>query len=378
MATDIPFYPYQFYFRCVEPVVTVIASCLAGMPSVYLSQLKYVFNAASAPISSPHSSYKNSTEVAVSLYQLANIYLVFALLGRALLKSSTTKRTCKVYLACFLFGDIGHIVTMHPLAEDGLLGAFSRIGEWNVAGWGMMGYLAVVMVIRVSFLLNVGMMGNNEGGKAKIGRSHAGGRASVSTDDDDNGSKMGDSNPVIYRIFFLYVEPISALVGAVFAALPARYLSTISPLKNAFASHTISIDYTPTTLLPAEVTVALLQLSNMYLMFGLIERFVLALSPSRKTWRAVLTCFLVADFGHLASMYPLGVGVFYNVSEWNAMAWGSVGFVYLGATMRTAYLLGIGLDDAGRLRSGDGVGSQSSLDGKGLTSSLGRKKGAGK
>lgn len=54
-------------------------------------------------------------------------------------------------------------------------------------------------------------------------------------------------------------------------------------------------------------------------------------------------CLLVADFGHLATMIPAGTEIFWNVSKWNAMAWGSVGFVYLGASLRLCFLAGVGL-----------------------------------
>lgn len=354
MATTIPFYPYQLFFRYVEPVVTIVASVLAGMPSLYLSQLKYVFDAASAPSNAPKAPPHVQTEVNVSLYQLSNLYLMFAILGPLLLRSSTNTKTWKAYLACFLFADIGHVATLYPLADGGLLDAFWRIDEWNYAGWGMIGYLAFVIVLRSAFLLEVGF------GRAKIGGSHDDIRSSSNIDVE----AMDDSTPILYKIFFLYLEPLSALTGAIFAAIPATYLSTLSPLKKMFSPNTISADYTPSTLLPAEVTVSLYQLSNMYLMFALIERFVLSSSSSRATWRAVLGSFLVADLGHLATMYPLGTGVYWRAWEWNAMGWGSVGVVYLGAAMRTAYLLGVRLD-----------GHVGHRGGKVVTTPLGRKKG---
>lgn len=42
-------------------------------------------------------------------------------------------------------------------------------------------------------------------------------------------------------------------------------------------------------------------------------------------------------------MHALGWPVYYEFWKWNAMYWGNLGFVYLGATMRTAFLLGLGL-----------------------------------
>jgi len=151
--------------------------------------------------------------------------------------------------------------------------------------------------------------------------------------------------PLIYRLFFLYIEPISALVGSYYAAgQPTQYLSYLSPTK-----------ITSTPIPPTETLITLYQLSNLYLLFALNEHFVLSSTRSLKTWRRLLLGLLIADFGHLATMWPLAVAVgkgavaegiwavFGNVWAWDAMEWGSVGFVYMGATMRICFLLGVGL-----------------------------------
>jgi hypothetical protein len=91
------------------------------------------------------------------------------------------------------------------------------------------------------------------------------------------------------------------------------------------------------------MSISLAQLANLYLLFALNEHLVLSSTPSIKTWRRLLSCLLLADFGHLATMIPLGSDVFTNVPRWNMMVWGSVGFVYLGATLRICFLAGLGL-----------------------------------
>jgi hypothetical protein len=135
-----------------------------------------------------------------------------------------------------------------------------------------------------------------------------------------------------YKIFFLYIEPISALAGAYYAAFqPADYLRDLS----------LGTPSTPT--LSTQVNMTLMQLANLYLLFALNEHLVLASTSSIKTWRRLLFGLLVADFGHLVTMAPLGAEVFWRVWEWNAMVWGSVGFVYLGASLRMCFLAGVGL-----------------------------------
>jgi hypothetical protein len=149
-------------------------------------------------------------------------------------------------------------------------------------------------------------------------------------------SMMGDVIPFPYRLFFLYVEPISALAGAYYAAIhPSEYLlDLVSPIQSDFSRAPLD---TPTSM-------TLFQLSNLYLLFALNEHLVLSSTSSLKTWRRLLFSLLVADFGHLATMIPAGTEIFGNVSKWNAMAWGSVGFVYLGASLRLCFLAGVGLE----------------------------------
>ncbi|KAI0650918.1 hypothetical protein C8Q79DRAFT_945670 [Trametes meyenii] len=146
--------------------------------------------------------------------------------------------------------------------------------------------------------------------------------------------------PFVYRLFFLYVEPVSAIVGAFYAGIkPTEYLAYLA--SSAAGAKLAQTPSTPTL-------ISLYQLSNLYLLFALNEHLVLSSTPSLRTWRTLLFGLLIADFGHLASMVPLAqekgfAEVFAYFWRWNAMEWGSVGFVYAGASMRTSFLLGVGL-----------------------------------
>ena len=51
-----------------------------------------------------------------------------------------------------------------------------------------------------------------------------------------------------------------------------------------------------------------------------------------KVWKTVLFGLLLADIGHLYSVRSLGLGIYYRAWSWNAMHWGNIGFVYLGAS----------------------------------------------
>jgi hypothetical protein len=141
--------------------------------------------------------------------------------------------------------------------------------------------------------------------------------------------------PAAYSWFFLFIEPISALVGA--------YYAHFKPLAYLQMTHAASSpSYTST--IPLSTNIVLTQLANLYLLFTINEALVLRSTSDLRVWRTVLLGLLIADFGHLYSVSALGPEVYWNVLKWNAMDWGNVGFVYTGATMRIAFLCGIGLN----------------------------------
>lgn len=140
--------------------------------------------------------------------------------------------------------------------------------------------------------------------------------------------------PLAYTLFFLHIEPISALVGAYFAYYQSSHY--------LYLTHAPSAPSTPTP--PKGTTIALAQLANLYLLFALNEALVLRASRERAVWRTLLFGLLVADLGHLWSVSGLGWRVYVEWWDWNEMMWGNIGFVYAGAAMRMAFLMGVGLD----------------------------------
>lgn len=145
----------------------------------------------------------------------------------------------------------------------------------------------------------------------------------------------GLSLPLAYGVFFLLVEPVSALVGAFYAHLRQHdYLAMTA--HHADAAHAA-------VPLPAATSVALSQLANLYLLFALNEALVLRATADLRVWKTLLFGLLVADLGHLYALRPLGPAVYWGVRGWNAMDWGNVPFVYLGAAMRVAFLADVGL-----------------------------------
>jgi hypothetical protein len=144
-------------------------------------------------------------------------------------------------------------------------------------------------------------------------------------------ARMPAQVALYYRIFFLYVEPVTALIGFIAAAFyPSFYLSELTPSAPL-----------PATLDTATL-VSLRQLANLYLLFAFNETFILRATNDLRVWRTLVLGMLIADFGHLATLTPLGLGVFWKVTSWGLMEAGHIAFVYMGAATRTCFLLGVG------------------------------------
>ena len=136
----------------------------------------------------------------------------------------------------------------------------------------------------------------------------------------------------IYKSFFLYIEPVATFIGAYYSSMSQQ---TYLDLTHAASS--------PQTGIPVSTHILLLQLSNLYFCFAINEALVLRASSDLKVWRTLLICLLIADLGHLYSVNAVGWQVYWNVLGWNAIDWGNVAFVYVGATMRICFLSGLGV-----------------------------------
>ncbi|KAI1457208.1 hypothetical protein F4805DRAFT_457965 [Annulohypoxylon moriforme] len=143
--------------------------------------------------------------------------------------------------------------------------------------------------------------------------------------------------PLTYRAFFLIIEPLSALVGAFYAHFRQHeYLAMTSHASPPMSFGT---------------SVVMSQLANLYLLFALNEALVLRSTGDLKVWKTVLFGLLVADFGHLYSVKAHGAWMYWDARRWNAIDYGNVLFVYLGASMRMAFLAGVGLGTSGESKS---------------------------
>jgi len=151
-------------------------------------------------------------------------------------------------------------------------------------------------------------------------------------------SSAYSSIPLIYRLFFLYIEPVATAVGAYYAHFQqTEYLRLTVPSALPSVSGPSVAE-----------SIVLTQLANMYFVFALNEALVLRVTTNRDLWKVFLFGLLVADFGHLYSVNAMGLDTYWKFWEWNSIYWGNLGFVYVGATLRTCFLLGFGLSGSSK------------------------------
>lgn len=138
--------------------------------------------------------------------------------------------------------------------------------------------------------------------------------------------------PLIYRLFFLYIEPIATAVGAYYAHFQQQeYLQlTYTSAQTAVVGPSI------------RESIVLTQLANMYAVFALNEALVLRSTTNLLVWKVFLFGLLLADFGHLYSVNAVGIEIYWQFWNWNSIYWGNLGFVYVGASLRMAFLAGLG------------------------------------
>jgi hypothetical protein len=148
--------------------------------------------------------------------------------------------------------------------------------------------------------------------------------------------------PTIYRLVFLYIEPLSTLLGAINAHfLQANYL------------HLTHAPSAPGAVVPISISIVLTQLANLYFFLALNSTLVLRATSDLKIWKLTMFGLLVADLGHLYSVRLVGSWVYWRVWEYNAIDWGNVVFVYFLALTRIALLFGVGFRETKRVARGD-------------------------
>lgn len=144
------------------------------------------------------------------------------------------------------------------------------------------------------------------------------------------------SLPLLYHIWFLYLEPIFALNGAYLAYFqPSTYLHMTS-----FQSLSSSYPTAPPSTIHVSIHVAAL-----YLFFTLAEALVLRVTNDRKVWKALLLSMLGSDLVYVVGLWKAsgGSGEWVRPWMWDGVGWGNYGTTWWALGMRLAFLGGVGL-----------------------------------
>ncbi|KAH7059004.1 hypothetical protein B0J12DRAFT_380748 [Macrophomina phaseolina] len=151
--------------------------------------------------------------------------------------------------------------------------------------------------------------------------------------------------PLPYRLFFTWIEPLSALFGAyLYLFAPTFLLPSLipTPLHPLLASGPSPVE-----------TMLLWQVGSLYIVFFFVEFVFLRYAGSGRpdVWRIVVAAILFgSDWGHIWSFKVLGEAAGMRADWWwwpgaweRWEDWGNLGTLWFGVGMRVAFLLGVGL-----------------------------------
>lgn len=145
---------------------------------------------------------------------------------------------------------------------------------------------------------------------------------------------------LIYKIWFLYFEPVAALGGTYLCIFnPDRFLSGTMPLPAYLSFATSSGPSVPITPL---LRMMLINIGALYALFAIVEGVVLRLTKEKSVWLAVLAAMLVCDAGHIYAAFEIAPQRVWQVGAWNSDEWINYGTLTFGAALRAAFLLGVG------------------------------------
>ncbi|KAG9232460.1 hypothetical protein BJ875DRAFT_466758 [Amylocarpus encephaloides] len=148
--------------------------------------------------------------------------------------------------------------------------------------------------------------------------------------------------PLLYRIFFLYIDPLICLSGIyIFFTSPILYITNGTPT-------TISHSHPDPTVLLNGFTDYLLTSLGSYALFVFAMQILLlhgfndAAAIKLRIWKRVQFGILLIDLGLLYGVWRADPAGFWKVAEWDQGDWTNNGILGFVALTRTAFLVGLG------------------------------------
>lgn len=109
--------------------------------------------------------------------------------------------------------------------------------------------------------------------------------------------------PLIYRIYFLYFDPLAALAGSYLCLFsPLRMLSGTLP-RPAYES--CFADSDSDAAIPPLLQMALNNIGALYVLFAIQEGVVLRCTRERSVWIAVMVGMCCCDVGHIYAVWRI-------------------------------------------------------------------------
>ncbi|KAF7534019.1 hypothetical protein G7Z17_g13429 [Cylindrodendrum hubeiense] len=141
MASSLPAVP-RIVFTIVEPI-----SLVAGFLGAIADPAWFV--AEQIPQTEPVVITDHSVVLAL---ELGNLYLLLALIGLAVLSTTSEVKVVRGYLVALWLGDLGHILfSGYALGMDRLLNP----AEWNAMAWGNVAMTLFLMLTRSAYFLGL-------------------------------------------------------------------------------------------------------------------------------------------------------------------------------------------------------------------------------
>ncbi|KAF2737852.1 hypothetical protein EJ04DRAFT_510039 [Polyplosphaeria fusca] len=136
--------------------------------------------------------------------------------------------------------------------------------------------------------------------------------------------------PLLYRLFFTWVDPVICVWGAYMDFFdPALVLSSHIPNPKVDIGHIM----------------ILRQRGGGMLNFGFISAFLLRYTNDAQIWKMVQIADLVVDFAYFWAVHgALKAQNRLDPTTWRAEDWGAIFITGTATVMRLAFLSGVGLD----------------------------------
>lgn len=143
---------------------------------------------------------------------------------------------------------------------------------------------------------------------------------------------MHQNVPLLYRLIFLYVDPLLSVTGIIFPLLkPSFFMTSLAP-------RTTSDIYHPRT----EVVYA--NIAGLYFFVTFVLAIVPRISLDLKVWKTLILgivfCDLIMLYGNARHM---GWDLFTQPWLWNTMEWTNNGILVGLGVIRIAFLMGAGI-----------------------------------